>query len=113
MSKDPFPSVEQLLESLGPSELLRPAKTNEAAKILRLSPETLSTYRSRGGEPRFCRPEGSRHVFYLVVELFRWLFSGGLKSNTRDPGTPVRMPAFAQPANDNGLLPAGKPRVKQ
>lgn len=54
------------------SELLT---TTEAARVLRLSPQTLATWRCRGDGPKFVRL-GKRRVLYLRADLERWVAEG-------------------------------------
>ena len=105
LSINDLPSIESLLESLGSGELLRLVNTKEAAKILNVCESTLASLRVRGGGPRFIK-RGAQ-VLYVVVELYRWAFAGGLKSSSSDPGTPIQMPALVQPVNDNTPAPKG------
>lgn len=45
--------------------------TAEAARFLRLSPQTLCDLRSRGGGPRYCKLARSR-ICYLRSDLLRY-----------------------------------------
>jgi transcriptional regulator with XRE-family HTH domain len=48
--------------------------TKEAAALLRLSPGTLATMRTRGGGPPFCKPKGA--VRYRRSDLVAWVGGG-------------------------------------
>ncbi len=56
---------------------------DEAAKLLRLSPQTLNKYRVMGKGPRF-RKLG-RRVMYALVDLQTWI-DEGQRSSTSDLG---------------------------
>lgn len=46
------------------------AQPVDAAKILRMSPKTLATLRSKGGGPPWIKT--GRYVFYPLTELAQW-----------------------------------------
>lgn len=60
------------------SELLTP---NEAARIVRLSPNTLAKWRHYGTGPKFVKV-GTRRVLYLKCELDAWLAERGRQSTS-------------------------------
>jgi len=74
-----------------PGWLHEAVTSEEASRILSIPTESLATLRSRGGGPRFFNPPGTRYVRYLRIELYLWLFSGGLKANTSDPGKEISL----------------------
>ena len=69
--------------------LLGAITTKEASALSGVPETTLVTMRSRGGGPRFFVPENTRLVRYFRVDIYLWLLSGGLKTSTSDPGTPI------------------------
>ncbi len=50
--------------------MVKKLNTIEAAEYLRLSPNTLSTFRSRGGGPRYIKR--GNLVFYTTNDLDNW-----------------------------------------
>ncbi len=58
--------------------------TRHAARLVGLSPATLTTLRVRGGGPRYHRPGGTRRVVYAVADLREWM--GEPLASTSDPG---------------------------
>jgi len=62
-----------------PNQLL---KTEEAAKLLGLSPNTLEVWRCNGTSPQYIK-KGSRFVRYRVSDLLTWI-NDGVTSSTSE-----------------------------
>jgi len=96
-------TIESIL-ARDPGWLLGAVTTDEAAEILSIPAPTLTTWRSRkSGGPRFVRIPCTRIVRYIRVELFRWLFAGGLLNHNGATGIPVELPDFGKPLGSDGV----------
>lgn len=102
-----LPALEELL-SQNVTWLLGFTDVSGGEEITGVPAASLNTLRSRGGGPVFFRPDGTTYIRYNRLELFRWMFSGGAKTSTSDPGTPVKLPASGTAANDNVPQPDRK-----
>ena len=65
-------------------------RTQEAARILGLSPRTLEQHRTYGTGPRYSKLGG--RVVYSLDDLQEWA-NRGLKTSTSDPGVGTVLPA--------------------
>jgi hypothetical protein len=89
--------LEQIFSKANPDWLYSFVTTKQATKITAIPEETLTSWRCRGGGPQYFTPKNTRMVRYLVYHLIEWMLSGGIKSNTSDPGTPCLLPPVELP----------------
>jgi hypothetical protein len=68
------PTAKRQPTELAPDKTIEVVDTAGASRIVGLSPATLSTLRSRGGGPPFCKVR--RRVCYRIVDLRAWRDAG-------------------------------------
>ncbi|WP_173976637.1 hypothetical protein [Magnetospirillum sp. LM-5] len=87
-----FPTIESLFTS-NPDWLLGAITTEAASDLLSIPTATLTTWRSRKSSgPRFVRIPRTRIIRYIRVDLYRWLFEGGLLDHNGGMPIPVSIP---------------------